>query len=190
MSETAYASAIDAHYTREWAAPIDRVRWPKGRIHELPPDFRVLVIPRSTEIMAYATRCMSQPEDDERLELHLFTRRGTARSVPAERDSLVELLTVVAHYHRTGQRLGLGHTVNFGRPWLEGSGCSYGLISLPYLDGPDLEWSEAPRIRFLWLIPITEAELQYKKASGLEALEQKFEELQFDYLDPLRPSVV
>jgi len=185
MNGTAYANAIDAHYTRNWASPIDRIRMQKGPIDDLPPDFRVLVIPRSAETMAYATCCMSQPEDDERLELHLLTRKGTA-----ENDEIVELLTAIAHYHRTGKRLGLGHTVNFGRPWLDQSRCSYGLISLPYLDGPNLEWMEKPRIRFLWLIPVTEAEVRYKKASGLESLEEKFEERRFDYLDPFRPSVV
>jgi hypothetical protein len=129
---------------------------------------------------------MSQPADAERLELHLFS--------PTQADSHVELLTVVAHYHRTGSSLGLGHTVNFGRPWLPHSKCKYGLISLPYLDGPDLEnytcKSVGEEIRFLWLIPITKRERDYKTQNGLEALEARFEEAQFDYLDPSRRSVV
>jgi hypothetical protein len=157
----------------------------RGPIRPLPPDFQVLVIPRSPDSMAYATRCMSQPEDDERLELHVLAPHDR------QHDSMiVELLTVVAHFHRTGARLGLGHTVNFGRPWLPGSLCSYGLISLPYLDGPTLEWEETTHTRFLWLIPITEAEKNFKVANGVDALEQRFEEASFHYLDPLRPSVV
>jgi hypothetical protein len=127
---------------------------------------------------------MSQPEDAERLELHLVTWEKKAIE-----HGLVELLTVVAHYHRTGRALGLGHTVNFGRPWLPGSRCTHGLISLPYLDGPNLEWLAEPRIQFLWLIPVTEAEVRYKRQHGLEALEQRFEESQFNYLDPVRASV-
>jgi len=134
---------------------------------------------------AYATRCMSQPEDEARLEIHLLT--GREKETDPE---LVELLTVTAHYHRTGTRLGLGHTVNFGRPWRPGSACTHGLLSLPYLDGPRLEWLAEPRVQFLWLIPITAAELLFKKQHGLEALEERFEAAQFDYLDPLRPSVV
>jgi len=134
---------------------------------------------------AYATRCMSQLEDEERLELHLLTRRDDDLA-PA----LVELLTVTAHYHRTGSSLGLGHTVNFGRPWRPGSACTHGLISLPYLDGPRLEWLLEPRVRFLWLVPITASELLFKKQHGLEALEERFEAAQFDFLDPLRASVV
>jgi len=65
---------------------------------------------------------------------------------------------------------------------------------LPYLDGPSLEQCKSSRylhlIRFLWLIPITEAERKYKQAFGVEALEQNFSTSNFDYLDPKRPSVV
>ena len=39
-------------------------------------------------------------------------------------------------------------------------------------------------------IPITEAELAFKKKHGLDALEQKWEAAGFNYLDPLRRSVV
>ncbi len=180
-----YADAIDAHYARNWSAPIERQRWTAGPIEALPVDFRVLVIPRSPEITAYATRCMSQPADAERLELHVMTRAGGPLLL-----DVVELLTVVAHYHRTGSPLGLGHSVNFGRPWLAGSACTRGLISLPYLDGSELEWLAEPRVRFLWLIPVTDAELLFRKREGTEALEAKFEAARFDFLDPLRASVV
>lgn len=63
---------------------------------------------------------------------------------------------------------------------------------MPYLDGPELEWLETKsmNIRFLWLIPITEEELRYKKENGLEALENIFEETEFNYIDPFRDSVV
>jgi hypothetical protein len=134
---------------------------------------------------AYATVCMSQPRDEDPIELHLLTHNEGPRL-----ESLVELLTVVAHYHRTGSRLGLGHTVNFGRPWVRGSLCSHGVISLPYLDGPDLEWLDAPKVRFLWLVPVTAAEVAFKREHGLEALEEAFEAAQFAFLDPARASVV
>src|SRR3981081_1277781 len=115
-----------------------------------------------------------------------FTVLSLARKKTVRDRSLVELLTVVAHYHRTGRRLGLAHTVNFGRPWLPDSRCTHGLISLPYLDGPRLEWMEDPRVRFLWLIPITPEEEEFKKQNGLEALEERFEAGNFDSPDPRR----
>ena len=128
---------------------------------------------------------MTQSDDASRLELHLFS--------PVQTEDNVELLTVIAHYHRTGSMLALGHTVNFGRPWLPGSVCEYGLISLPYLDGPKLEHfytDDGSSVRFLWLLPITKAERDYKKSFGLEELERRFDAASVDYLNPNRQSVV
>ncbi len=185
MGDPSYSNAIELHYVAAWSLPVDRVRLMDGNIAALPPEFQVLVVPRSPEMTAYATRCMSQPDDPERLELYIVTRPSDEAL-----SDVVEVLTSVAHYHRTGSPLALGHTVNLGRPWLPGSTCTHGLVSLPYLDGPGLEWMEEPKVRFLWLIPITEAELAFKKLHGMEALEEKFEETRFDFLDPRRRSVV
>jgi hypothetical protein len=44
-------------------------------------------------------------------------------------------------------------------------------------------------VKFEWLIPITEAELDFKREHGMEALEERMEEVGFNYLDPHRPSV-
>jgi len=89
-------------------------------------------------------------------------------------------------------RLDLGHTVNFGRPRLPGSNCNYGLISLPYLDGPGLEWflENQRKTRCLWLIPITAGEASFAKHHGLASLENQFEQGNFNYMDAMRPSVV
>lgn len=108
-------------------------------------------------------------------------------------ESLVELLSVITHYHRNDSALYLNHSVNFGRPWLPDSNCDYGFISLPYLDGANLEWfniSDTSKIRFLWLIPVTRKEVEFKKLNGIEALEEAFERTNIDYTDPLRVSVV
>lgn len=71
---------------------------------------------------------------------------------------------------------------------------SFGLISLPYLDGPSLEILRHPLyardVRLLWLIPITAEEQELKKGQGLAALEDRLEAANFDYADPLRSSVV
>jgi hypothetical protein len=117
-------------------------------------------------------------------EVHLFA--------PDRNDLHVELLTALGHYHRTGARVGLGDTVNFGRPWLPGSTCTHGLLSLPYLDGPGVEWlhlADGACVRFLWLVPITAEELAYKKKHGVDALEACFERAGLNYLDANRHSV-
>lgn len=131
----------------------------------------------------FATCGMAQPGDPRPIELHIFAMQDSF--------ALVELLVVTAHCHRAGQSLGLGHSVNFGRPWLPHSNCSFGLISLPYLDGPALEHfaSEGIEAKCYWLIPISASEVAFKRANGLEALEDRFEARSFDYLDPHRLSV-
>jgi hypothetical protein len=182
-----YAGLIQAHYASVWPTSAKELRWSAGPVDELPRDFCVLAIERSSEMRAYATRCMSAPGQTDALELHLLVRPQDGKS---QESALVELLTAVAHYHHTKTRLGLGHTVNFGRPFVTGSRCTQGFISLPYLDGPQLEWMDVPKVRFLWLIPITPSELEFKKRNSADALEERLEAARFNYLDPYRMPVV
>jgi Suppressor of fused protein (SUFU) len=183
-----FSDELFAHYVACWDGEPVVKRWKRGPFWELPAAFCVLEFPpgRVRQMWTYATCAMSLPTDDARLELHLFS--------PVQNEGLVELLTVVAHYHRTGASLGLGHTVNFGRPWLPQSACDHGLISLPYLDGPRLEEFHSQAggglVECLWLVPITRAERQFNIDHGLEALERRLEAAKFNYLDPLRASVL
>jgi len=112
-------------------------------------------------------------------------------AVPFETDRAVELLAMSAFYHRGG-RLGLGHTVPIGEPWLPGSRCDYLLVSLPYPYGPELQRCHVGdrHVDFLWLLPITVAERDFKTTYGLEALEQRFEADGLRYWDVNRESVV
>jgi hypothetical protein len=181
-----FSDELVAHYVACWGGEPVVKRWEHGPFWEMPAVFSVLEFSpgRERKMWTYATCAMSLPADDARLELHLFS--------PVQSERHVEMLTVVAHYHRTGSRLGLGHTVNFGRPWLPQSSCDHGLISRPYLDGPRLEQfqSQAGLVECLWLLPITQAERQFKIDHGLEALEKRFEAAKFNYIDPLRTGVV
>ncbi len=181
-----YCETIVKHYESVWSNRGQRSVWMRGRRSDLPLGFSVLRVPPSDQrsVWTYATVCMSEESDEERLELHLFS--------PVEAAEHVELLTATAHFHRTSARLGLGHTINFGRPWMEGSKCTHGLISLPYLDGPELEALTVGDkvVRFLWLVPVTEHEVEFKKHYGLEALEDRLEQANFNYVDPQRGSVV
>lgn len=184
---SSYKKLIIDHYSSCWSAGFEERKWPLGPTGELPQSFCVLEYAHRNQrdMWTYATCCMSEPTDLLKLELHIFA--------PEQDELCVELLTIVAHYHRMEATLDLGHTINFGRPWATGSRCSYGLVSLPYLDGPKLEWlqiADTDSARFLWLIPVTSEEVGFKKTYGLEALEAQFEQTGFNYLDPLRPSVI
>jgi hypothetical protein len=178
-------SMIREHYAKCWGVDGNPKRWSNGPVCQLPTAFQVLVFPPFQQRTAwiYATCGMSSEESPGAIELHLMS--------PNKTDLHVELLTTIAHYHFTGAPLGADHTVNFGRPWLPGSSCDHGLISLPYLYGPRLEWLKMNdrKIQFLWLIPITPSEATFKRTHGVEALETRFEEQHFDYLDSHRGSV-
>lgn len=81
--------------------------------------------------------------------------------------------------------------MSFGEPWLPCSPLDHGYLSLPYLDGPELEWqrNSDEEVQHLWLIPITRAERELKKREGAEALEQLFERSALTYDDPFRSSL-
>ncbi len=180
-------TCIEGHYQKAWGYPTStRLTWPGGLEWQLPLGFNVLEVPPHSQrpMWTYATIGMSAQGDAPPLELHLFSQ--------TQYQPHAELLSSVAHYHCTGDYLGLSHTVNFGRPWMPESHCDHGLISLPYLDGPLLEWGDIAgrKTRFLWLVPISNAEKTFRHTHGMEALESLFESRDFDYFDPLRISFI
>jgi len=183
---SSYSTAITGHYIKQWGIEPSVLVPRPSAINQVRLDFRVLEFPPSDtrDMWTYATCGMSSFEVERPIEIHVFSSERTIE--------LVDILTAIAHYHQTEQALDLGHTVNFGIPWKNSSLCTYGLISLPYLDGPDLEILDHHNheVRFYWLLPITKAERDFKKMNGIEALEQLFDEYPPDYIDPNRPSVV
>ncbi len=128
-----WTDAIRCHYEKHWKVPGKVSSLPPGPIGQVLPSFKVLEFPRhpGRSLWTYATVGMSLPSDERHIELHMFTQ------IRSESNAM--LLAMAAYYHRTGEQLGLWHTVNFGCPWLALSECTCGLISLPYLDGPALE---------------------------------------------------
>lgn len=182
-----YNEALKDHYDSVWNCK-DRLQpiGASGRINEVNQYFEVLEIKpgaaRST--WTYATAGMAGENGDRSLELHTFSE--------AENRTWVEVLESTAHYHLTAASLDLGHTVNLGIPVMPDSKLTHALISRPYLDGPKLELFHygSNTINCLWLIPITQSELDYKKQHGLDALERLFEQTGFAYADPMRASVV
>lgn len=106
--------------------------------------------------------------------------------------SRVELLTLNASFHRNSEPLNLHHTVVVGQLTDFDTTCDHGFISLPYIEGEELEIINlnGREIHCYWFIPITEKERDYKIEFGCDALEDLFEEKQFDYLDEQRRSLV
>ncbi len=187
MNSDEYKNSIIKHYESFWNKKAVVKNWHESPISSLPKDFCVLEFApdANRNMWTYATCCMSDQSEKKPIELHLFS--------PVKTDVIVELLTIVAHFHKHGEVLDLWHTVNFGRPWQDKSLCDHALISLPYLDGPKLEnfkVDENTVVKFYWLLPVTEEEVDYKIKNGVEALEKKFEENNFNYIDVNRKSVV
>ena len=178
---------LQRHLESQWQTKGRSLKWKQGPTEKLPGAFRVLEFEPSSihPFWIYSTLGMSLERADSHLiEMHIFSAKQDER--------LVELLTVTASCHRNSLPLGLHHTINFGRPWQDNSPCSFGFISIPYLDGEDLELFhfEDRHLHNLWLIPITEPEREYKVAHGWDALETLFEKYGLDYLDASRVSCV
>jgi hypothetical protein len=187
MDESSSYSAADviARYRSFWDSPLDLDSWITGPAEELGTEFQVAHCARDPvgQLYNYATVGMSLDLDMPMpLELCLVS--------PVESWECVEIMAMVAHYHRTASPLGLHHSVNFGRPWLRGSRCDYGYVSLPYLDGPQLEWGPKKSFRVLWLVPITQEERDYKKKFGVEALERLLDRSPYFFSDVSRASLV
>ena len=186
LGET-YNDLVIKHYERIWGCSHKIKKWENGPMLNLFKDFCILEYPPTSKrkMWIYATCGMSSMGEKNPIELHIFSAIQDIH--------LLELLTAISHYHKQDKKLNLNHTVNFGLAWQNDSKCSYGIISFPYLDGPNLELLKIDNkfsIQFLWLIPITQEELDYKKTHGVENLEQKFEFNNLDYLNPCRSSVV
>ncbi len=110
---------------------------------------------------------------------------------PQQTERATELVAMAAYYHST-EGLGIGHTLPIGEPWLPGASCDHFLVSLPYPFGPSLEVAnyDDREHRFLWLLPITADEREFKRDRGQEQLERLFDSQQIEYWNPDRPSVV
>lgn len=177
---------LQQHLQKNWQVEAQPVLWQSGPTEKLDATFRVLEFPPGPvhAMWIYSTLGMSLNRPEDLVELHIFSDKQDA--------TLIELLTVVASYHRNGLPLGLHHTVNFGWPWQDNSAASFGFVSLPYLDGERLEvfeW-EDQHLHNLWLIPITEEERYYKISNGWDALEDVFEAAQLQYINPYRANCV
>jgi hypothetical protein len=174
---------LQHHYEKYFGILGKRIVFEKGPKEKLGDSFSVLEFApnKRYNFWTYCSIGMSLGrEDDNLIELFVFS--------PRQDMAQVELITVCASYHRNVLPLNIHHTINIGRPWLDNSKCDHCFISLPYLDGDELEIFNFEQKVFhsYWLIPITEKETDYKIDKGCEALEQLFETKGLNYLDPER----
>ncbi len=187
MDSKKYTNELRRHYESIYGASGNKLTWDTGPTHKLHSEFFVLEFGPSKrhKMWTYTTVGMSLDRDDENLiELITYSK---------EKDkSRIELLTVSASFHKNSEPLNLHHTVVVGQLKNSDTTCDHGFISLPYLEGEDLEIFKFDKkeIHCYWFIPITEQERNYKIEFGCDALEDLFEEKQFDYLDKARKSVV
>ena len=183
-----YTSAeIIKHLEKNWESKGFILTEGYGPECKLPSEFRVVEFPPGGkhDFWIYSTAGMSIGNEIERnIELHIFSSRQDR--------NLIRALASAASFHRNNDSLGLNHTVNIGESWQDNSICDHGFISLPYLDGPDLEIYENSdgHLHNFWLIPITESERDFKLEHGWEKLEELFEEKGFDYINPDRESLI
>ncbi|MGW5636769.1 suppressor of fused domain protein [Streptomyces sp. NPDC003832] len=154
---------------------------------EAVPDLRILVVepgPRG-DSWAYVTAgCRAAVQKDGHgLEFVMTAHVRDQR--------FIDLMAMIAYYHCGGHPLGLQHSMPIGEPWVPGSTCDHLLISLPYLHGPDLEHCSVPggHARILWTLPVTTAEIEYRRRHGHEALEQLLDDAGIIPTDPFRASV-
>jgi hypothetical protein len=187
QQSTVYTQQLQKHYENYFGISGNRLILENGPKEKLHPDFYVLEFGPNKQhnCWVYCSVGMSLERDDDNLiEIFVFSPRQD----PAQ----VELITVCASYHRNRLPLNLNHTFNIGRPWLGNSKCDHAFISLPYLDGQDLQLFNFGTETFecYWLIPITEKERDFKAENGSEALELLFEDKQLDYLNPERECLI
>lgn len=183
------AEAVEAHVRAFFDGhAVEVVRCDLGpEREEVVPGLRVLVVgpgPRGGS-WAYVTagRWAAVEEDGCALEFVM--------TAPVRDQRFVELMAMAAFYHCGGHRLDVEHSMPIGEPWVPGSACDHLLISLPYLHGPDLEHCPVPggHARVLWALPVTTAEVEFRRRHGHEALERLFDEVEIIPTDPFRASV-
>ena len=180
--------ALEEHVRRIFSTgTVDVLPPPPGPINTVNPHFRVLrVTPKARRgLWLYISNGGWAATENlpQGLEFVIVT--------PFATPTAVDLLTMTVFYN-DGGRLALGQTVSVGMPWLPGSQCNYLLLSRPYPLGPDFQASDIGdrHVDYLWLLPITEAERNFKVEHGIEALEERFDSVGLRYGDVKRSSVV
>ena len=182
------AEAVESHvrafFQGHSVEVVDHAPGPQRRA--VVPGLRVLVAgpgPRGNSWAYVTAGCWAATEKDGHGLEFVMT-------APVRDQRFIDLVAMIASYHGGGHRLDLEHSMPIGEPWVPGSTCDHLLISLPYLHGPGLEHCPVPggHARILWTLPVTPAEIEFRRRHGHEALEQLFDEAGIIPTDPFRAS--
>jgi hypothetical protein len=188
----AYVELLQRHLSRFWPDHrCEPLMWTLGNWPREHPEFRVLEL---------APAGRDQP--------WIYVSAGTAhlrsfdgvgheyviRTWQHER-LMVELLAMVASYSTREDHDGLhdGHSVPIGRPWVEGAEADHLYINKPYFVSRDfatLRIDDSFSVHFLWLVPMTDREKEWRHEHGQEAFEQWLQDHGVKPEDPARRSSV
>ena len=159
----------------------------RGPMPTMAPEFRVLEVGPGPKfgLWSYFSNGACDLSDGDCGCLEFFI------AISAPDPAMVEIITMIGYYHHT-RTLGLHHTLPIGHSWTGASACDHLLVSKPYPLGPSLEVCNRDgfHMHFMWLLPVTKEEREFKASKGIEPLEQLFDEHRIQYWNPLRPSVV
>lgn len=187
-SET--SRCLEAHIASFWPGRgTDDLTWNLGPIRASLPNFRVRgLAPREEgDYWAYVTIGASETTES------LGAGKEFLLLSPSETPRHIETLAMLAHFNSLPQhRLDFGEVIKIGRPWLEGSGCDWLYMSVPYTVPREFQYCTTPDgggARFLWAVPVYASEAAYMRSSTAEAFERYLEQSNVDVLDPNRPVV-
>lgn len=148
------------------------------------PEVKILLFPptRTQNAWIYATLGMSDLASGHHApEIHLFSHE--------KNDAIVQAISSMMDYVQEGH-------LHFG-DLFESRGedsftCTHLLAAYPFPEGegfPEL-YSEDREIEFIWLLPVTDSEIDFMKKHGYDALEEKLFESEADFYDWNRKPVV
>ncbi|MBR1374907.1 MAG: suppressor of fused domain protein [Cardiobacteriaceae bacterium] len=179
-----YENVIFRHIHNFWSdAEIEKFSWNNGKIITEMPYFKVFCVqPKDRNYAIYISSGIATIINQEFFIIS-----------PYKSEEHIETLAMIASasiaYPNSFQ---LNCCVNIDKPWLDNSKLKYFLISLPYTFGQNLEYMEFgnKKIRFFWLLPITDEEHSFLQNHSVGSLEDLFEANNIDYLNINRKSVV
>jgi suppressor of fused protein SUFU len=159
--------------------------WDTGPIKDIIPEFEVIKFSpgKKCDQWVYCSVGTSKINNETagRYEFIVIS--------PIETERMVQMLAMVTYFH-SQHGLEYTATVPIGEPWLEGSVCENWLVSLPFPFDQSIEIIPDCHARVGWLLAISDAEREFIAEHGLEALEQRFDDVELKHWKIDRVSVV